>query len=248
MSIADKLTRIAENEQKVYEAGKKAEYNDFWDEFQQNGKRDVYYRGLNGQGWTYENLRPKYDIIPDRVGDNSSAGQAIFSNMSKFYGSLKDVFDGRGVKFDTSYIREPNGMFDGASNVTEVPHIDLSSTRTNASSIFYGTSIKKITITLPDRDLNYNNCFRVSKLEELEITGVLRGTNISFQWSPNLKHDGIVNIINALSTTTSGLTVTFSKAAVQKAFETSAGANDGNTSAEWLALANTKSNWTISLV
>ena len=31
MSIADKLITIAENEQKVYHAGKQAEYNKFWD-------------------------------------------------------------------------------------------------------------------------------------------------------------------------------------------------------------------------
>ena len=50
-----------------------------------------------------------------------------------------------------------------------------------------------------------------------------------------------------LTDTASGKTITFSKTAVNKAFETSAGANDGSTSAEWLALVGTKPNWTISL-
>ena len=51
----------------------------------------------------------------------------------------------------------------------------------------------------------------------------------------------------ALSTTTTGLTVTFSKTAVDKAFETAEGANDGSTSPEWLALVATRPNWGIGL-
>ena len=39
MSIADKLTTIAENEQKVFDAGKQAEYDEFWDSFQSKGTR-----------------------------------------------------------------------------------------------------------------------------------------------------------------------------------------------------------------
>ena len=34
MSIADKLTTIAENEQKVYDAGAKSEHDKFWDSYQ----------------------------------------------------------------------------------------------------------------------------------------------------------------------------------------------------------------------
>ena len=210
-STSKKLQEIAENIPKAYEAGiaegKKAEYDAFWDTFQQNGDRDNYYRCFYGEGWTNENLKPKYDIVPDKKSNNTSSGTNMFTNMSKFYGSLKDVFDRRGVKLDTSYIREPSGMFDGATNVTEVPHIDISSSRTNASALFYGTSITKVTVTLPDRDLKFTNCFRASKLEEVEITGVLRGTDISFQWSPNLTHESLVHILNVLgdkSTDTSG--------------------------------------------
>jgi hypothetical protein len=58
----------------------------------------------------------------------------------------------------------------------------------------------------------------------------------------------LTNIVNALSTTTTGLFVTLRKDAVNKAFETSEGAMDGSTSDEWLALAATKANWTISLI
>ena len=39
MSIAEKLITIAENEERVYESGKKAAYDRFWDVYQQNGNR-----------------------------------------------------------------------------------------------------------------------------------------------------------------------------------------------------------------
>ncbi len=63
MSIADKLQTIAENESKVFEAGKKAEYNLFWDIFQLNGERRWYWGAFAGPGWTDKTFKPKYPII-----------------------------------------------------------------------------------------------------------------------------------------------------------------------------------------
>ena len=42
MSIAEKLTLAAENVPKVYEAGKQAEHDRFWDDIQQFGERKNY--------------------------------------------------------------------------------------------------------------------------------------------------------------------------------------------------------------
>lgn len=67
MSIAEKLTTIAENEQKVYEAGQQSEYDRFWDSFQKNGKRTRYYMGFGGEGWNDETFKPKYDLVPTQA-------------------------------------------------------------------------------------------------------------------------------------------------------------------------------------
>ena len=86
MSITDKLVVIAENEQKVYDAGykkgkqeggdteaaynqgvedgKKAEYDAFWDAYQENGGRTVYGYAFAGNGWKTEVFSPKYNISP----------------------------------------------------------------------------------------------------------------------------------------------------------------------------------------
>lgn len=61
-AIATKLTTIAENQQKVYNAGKKAEYDRFWKVFQENGQRGNYFYAFAGGGWTPETFKPKYPI------------------------------------------------------------------------------------------------------------------------------------------------------------------------------------------
>ena len=42
MSIAEKLTTIAQNEQKVYDAGYSKAESDFWDAYQKKGARTTY--------------------------------------------------------------------------------------------------------------------------------------------------------------------------------------------------------------
>ena len=44
------------------EQGKQAEYDRFWDEYQQGGKRSSYSYGFAGTAWTDETLNPKYPI------------------------------------------------------------------------------------------------------------------------------------------------------------------------------------------
>lgn len=51
------------------EEGKQAEYDRFWDIFQENGNRTWYWGAFAGPGWTDETLKPKYTItISGTVG------------------------------------------------------------------------------------------------------------------------------------------------------------------------------------
>jgi hypothetical protein len=61
-----------------------------------------------------------------------------------------------------------------------------------------------------------------------------------------LSKASIKSIMDVLSSTTSGLTITLSGAAVDKAFETAEGANDGRESSEWITLSTAK-NWYVTL-
>ena len=81
------------------------------------------------------------------------------------------------------------------------------------------------------------------------VEGSVIGKNgFDVQYSTSLTRQSIENIIAALSTTTSGLTVTISKAAVNTAFETATDAADGASSQAWNDLIATRANWTISLI
>ena len=84
-----------------------------------------------------------------------------------------------------------------------------------------------------------------SKLENITFEGEI-GNSIDFQYSP-LTKASITSVVEHLWGEASKKTATFNLNAVNKAFETSEGVNDGSTSAEWTALIGTKPNWTIAL-
>ena len=73
MSIAEKLTAIAENVPKVYEAGQKSEYDRFWDAYQNNGNVVEGYGMFSGNQWTDETYQPKHPI-------KVSLGTQLFRN------------------------------------------------------------------------------------------------------------------------------------------------------------------------
>jgi hypothetical protein len=60
MSIADKLLRAKEDYDRVFEAGKKAEWDAFWDAYQDYGNRVQYPNAFYMWDDTY--FKPKYPI------------------------------------------------------------------------------------------------------------------------------------------------------------------------------------------
>ena len=84
-------------------------------------------------------------------------------------------------------------------------------------------------------------------LQELRFQGSIQA-DLSVKDSTLLSKDSIQSLLPCLSGTVSGKTLTLSLQAVDTAFETSEGAADGSSSAEWTALVDSKPNWTISLV
>ena len=232
MSIAAKLTTIAENEQKVHEAGKKAAYDEFWDKVQQNGERKEYNYAFAGVGWTNETFKPKYDIKPTAF----VRGMAY----SGIRGSLTDILNAQGIVLDTSGLNYCEYVFDSSVYITEIPHIV--GNYSFAGLFLHCNALVTASISVQEKTtlLNtFNNC---RSLVNLTIDGTIgyNGTNLS--WSTALSKASITGIINALSDNTSGYTITLSQTAVNNAF------GEPSNSDEWQALITAKSNWTISLV
>lgn len=90
----------------------------------------------------------------------------------------------------------------------------------------------------------FNYC---QALKEVRFKGVVK-VDLQLKESEKLSKTSIESIISCLLPDASGKTLTLSKVAVDAVFETSEGADDGSSSAEWLALVAAHSNWTISLV
>lgn len=91
MNIAEKLNTIAENEQKVYEAGKKAEYDRFWDAYQNNGDIMNGYYAFSGNAWNDKAYNPKHSIKA-----NSFTNMFRTSNITDTKVSI-DLSQGTGI-------------------------------------------------------------------------------------------------------------------------------------------------------
>lgn len=63
----------SEGETAGFSSGQEAEYNSFWDSYQNNGNRTNYQYAFSYNGWTNECYNPKYDIVCSGTG-----GRAIF--------------------------------------------------------------------------------------------------------------------------------------------------------------------------
>lgn len=246
-SISPKMTILADGDiaveyHKSY--GMQTAYNRFWYGVQDGGKRTNYNRAFTS--WNLAEFYPAYNIKP--IGDATQLFYNTVGGEFDLVTRLKEC----NVELDMSEVTNFAYTF-AATVITHLPLIDMRKGTILTSAFRSGanaTSIKIIDgiILKDDGSQVLTDMFAyASNLENLTIEGTIGQNGFNVQWSTKLTHDSIVSIINALSETTAGLSVTLSLAAVNKAFETSDGANDGSSSAEFTNLVQTKSNWTISL-
>ena len=235
MSISEKLKNIADNEIRVYEAGKKAEYDAFWDNYQENGNKTDCHNMFYGSGWTNAIYKPKHPLRP-------TDAYAMYQKSG-----ITDIYCGGNTIVDFSKCTDLYYTFYG-THIKHLGVLDLSST-TRINSCF-AASAKLISIDkliMSESITTAAGAFKNTlALSDVTVEGVI-ACSIDIHWSP-LSHDSIESIISHLSDTTTRQTLTLSKAAVNKAFETTTSANDGSTSDEWKELTDSKPNWTISLI
>lgn len=221
------------------EDGKQAEYDAFWDSLQDNGNRTNYYCGF--AGWTEECFKPKYDI-------NASESYMMFRGCK--IEDLGECLRAAGVKVYIKGTSNPLYAFTHSQTLKIIDEIYFTTPLSSTAAMFsWCQKLEEIRQPLlVDENTKHSNGFEsLYGLKEVRFNGTIGQNGLNLQWSTKLSKASITSVINCLSTTTSGLSVTLSKTAVNKAFETNEGANDGSTSDEWLALIGTKSNWTISL-
>lgn len=213
IASAENVPKVYDSGHKVgFEKGKQAEWNAFWDAYQENGNRTDYRYGFAGVGWTESTYNPKYPIVTASYTATSMYQYALVTKV-------KNVDFSNVLNYFTS-------IFNSCTKLKTIENIKLP---TNCQGAFTGS---------------FNNC---TALEEFSFTGTIQNNGIDLHWSTKLNKASIERIINALSTTTSGLTITLSKVAVNNAFGINV--DDASTypeGSEYYNLRNSKPNWTIS--
>lgn len=193
MSVARKLRAVAENMQKVYDAGantgdggnynegyesgytegeimgRQNQYNEFWNGYSQNGTRYNWNNAFFGYGWNDNTYNPPWD----------------FNN-----------------------VKYCNSMFSQSSITNIKVTVDLTNS-TSASSMFLSsTGLKTIPLLIVHKDLTFSNTFKgCANLENLTIQGVIGKNGFDVQDSTKLTKESLLSVLDALedkTTDTSG--------------------------------------------
>lgn len=283
--IAEKLVEVANNVEKVFEAGKQQghgegyksgynagleegkelggynegfeagktegkqdEYDAFWNAFQSDkGNPHNYQYTFCNYGWNDETFKPKYDIV-------FGLG---FTGTNTFWGckvtNIAESLERRGLKMDTTLCGYCTSMFQGTST-KRLPELNFTHAMDyNGSGLqntFLNSLVETIDKIIVPEGLKYSSTFQgCANLKNIVFEGVI-GENINFQWSTLLTRASIESILNALSDTATGKTLTLSNDAVYEAFALRD--DDGNKlpylEGIWAEYIYIKSNWTITLV
>ena len=211
MSIAEKLTTIAENLPKVYDSGVEQGEGNVWDIIQGvGGTRTIYDSGF--KAWKTEYIRPKYKVVPNRTGDSNLRFVFECSNLKKVE---SEYFDFSNITFNpiASNSQCIYGFFRACSRLEEIEDIGIGAGGyyhtfnkcEKLHTIAVMRCVKEGTYQAP-----FTNCYA---LKNITIEGEI-GNNISFQYSPLLTIESLRSIFSALydfvgngETTTSTITL-----------------------------------------
>ena len=217
-----------------FEAGKKSEYDTFWDEYQEKGAPHMHHYKFAGTKWNDNTFKPKYDIKP-RWGSNYTfalCGVKDLVASLKAQGRVLDTKEASDMRYFCYSIQSktfPTLDFSG---------INASNLKVQSNIFSESKNIETIEKIILKDGLTFSGWFSYcTALRDVRFEGSI-GSDISFKDSPLLLGASIENIIGCLSDTASGKTLTLSQTAVNNAFSET----------EWDALEATKTNWTITLV
>ena len=207
MTIAEKLVKVADNVHKVYDTGheigfntgyddgQKAEYDRFWDGFQQNGTRTDYQQAFRGWKNAHNYWEPKHTL-------NITNANFMFYGFESELG-LPELCEQAGITLDFSKVT----TFGQPFSYAKIPDIGVVDTTSAASlgSILAQSIVEKVTLILKNDGSQHTLTGAFSyaeKLTDLTIKGTI-GNTVDLHWSKNLSTESLRSIINALGGTAS---------------------------------------------
>ena len=203
MNIEDKITaissnnsKIAENQQKIYDKGlgdgAKNEYDKFWNGFQNFGNRTGYDKAF--QYWGAEYIEPKHKIVP------TSAASYLFAYNENLKAIYKKDFDLSGVPYATTWNSGIYGLCRECKSLEYFEDINIQPNLHIGYMFYLCSKLKKIEMLRVDENTQFNGTFHFcNALEEIYFDGIIasRGNNnntFSFPHSTKLKKECVLRI------------------------------------------------------
>lgn len=181
----------------VYEAGKQAEYDRFWDNFQHiyDGSISPYCRNMfGGGGWNKENLKPKYKMAPV-YADEMFKNCGIYASEPIDFSAIKDKFDFSRAKdfidtFNNAYM--VNIDIDVPSQITNIARMFKSSSFTQYSPNHISLKVSETVINWTE---TFSYCINLTDLRFKDGSVISRSVDLSR--SP-LTVESMKSVMNAL--------------------------------------------------
>lgn len=236
MSIAEKLTTIAENEQRVYNAGFEAGKSqggdsDFWDIVLQKGKRNdlrcAFYM------WDIDYIRPPYKLTPT----DQFSGYMTFSSCENLKKVEKAYFDFSEKATGTNTNASWQYTFSGCYNLKVIEDIGLTP---QYSYLYTFRNCQQLeTIEKLGCDANtgfsspFTNCYA---LKNITIDGTIGKNGFNISAATKLSRNSILSILSACNKANAGITVTLPSKCIDGTIGTSellSGGTDAELTAAW---------------
>ena len=222
MTIAEKLIRAKTDLDEVYtagyekgksevipsgdysqgfEAGKQAEYDAFWDAFQDSGNRTDYNYAFAGSGWRAGNFKPKYSIKPSRCGQLFGSSVYLSVDLVSLFNSLGITLD-LSDSIDVTYLCR-------YSAITRIGTVDGTKASSWAYSFANATNLETIDLMVVNETHTYSNTFTsATSLKYITFSGTI-GQSISFAQSSLLEVSSMDSIYEHLKNYTSASSGTY---------------------------------------
>ena len=183
-----KSGEMAEKINNVFESGKQAKNEAFWDAYQSQGNRRKYANAFFGSGWDDETYNPIYPIVTSY--ENANSGDNLFA-WAYITDTKVDVI------IDLPLSGVANGLFKECKNLVTIRNLDITNYYNYFTKWFLGCYMLQ-NLTLTGRI--YNSGFDVSDCSYLTHDSLM----------------GIINALENHSTASAPYTVTLGSKNLEK--------------------------------
>lgn len=174
------------------ETGKQAQYDAFWDNYQDGGNRTNYQYGFAGVGWNDETFKPKYDIKP-------TESSHLFSGTG--ITDLVKLLNDRNITLDLSKSVTTSYLVQSSTALQNLPVLNLTG-RSHINYFLYDCtalrSVEKVILKADgSQKFNQYSFMNLPALEEIRFEGTI-GNSLEIKGSPLLSTASVNSIIGCL--------------------------------------------------